>query len=205
MVKVKICGITNIDDAQAAVEAGADILGFVFYNKSPRCIRPDRAKEIIAQLPDEVEKVALFVNEEPAVIKNILREIEEIDILQFHGDETPQFCNDFNKMVIKAIRVRDEQSLKFLEHYKVNFFMLDAFKDDTYGGTGLSFDWKLASEAKKYNTPIMLSGGLNPDNVKEAVEQVRPFAVDVSSGVEFSPGRKDPEKIKKFIVQAKSV
>ena len=199
MVKVKICGITNFEDAQTAVLAGCDMLGFVFYEKSPRYIRPDRAGDIISSLPGEVEKVALFVNEQKKTVTDILNQIKEIDILQFHGDETPDYCNAFNKRIIKAIRVKNKDSVKQMASYNVNFFLLDAFKKDVYGGTGENFEWKLAKDAKAYNVPIILSGGLNPENVKEAIELVEPYAVDVSSGVEISPGRKDPELIKRFI------
>ncbi len=203
MIKVKICGITNFEDAQTAILAGCDMLGFVFYEKSPRYIRPDRAGDIISSLPGEVEKVALFVNEQKKTVIDILNQIKEIDILQFHGDETPDYCNAFNKRIIKAIRVKNKDSVKQMASYNVNFFLLDAFKKDVYGGTGENFEWKLAKDAKAYNVPIILSGGLNPENVKEAIELVEPYAVDVSSGVEISPGRKDPELIKKFIEQVK--
>lgn len=203
MVKVKICGITNFEDAQTAVLAGCDMLGFVFYEKSPRYIRPDRAGDIISGLPGEVEKVALFVNEQKKTVIDILNQIKEIDILQFHGDETPDYCNAFNKRIIKAIRVKNKDSIKQMASYNVNFFLLDAFKKDVYGGTGENFEWKLAKDAKVYNVPIILSGGLNPENVKEAIELVEPYAVDVSSGVEISPGRKDPELIKRFIQEVK--
>ena len=199
MVKVKICGITNFEDAQTAILAGCDMLGFVFYEKSPRYIRPDRAGDIISGLPGGVEKVALFVNEQKKTVIDILNQIKEIDILQFHGDETPDYCSAFNKRIIKVIRVKNKDSVKQMASYNVNFFLLDAFKKDVYGGTGENFEWKLAKDAKAYNVPIILSGGLNPENVKEAIELVEPYAVDVSSGVEISPGRKDPELIKRFI------
>lgn len=203
MVKVKICGITNFEDARTAVLAGCDMLGFVFYEKSPRYIRPDRAGDIISGLPGGVEKVALFVNEQKKTVIDILNQIKEIDILQFHGDETPDYCSAFNKRIIKAIRVKNKDSIKQMASYNVNFFLLDAFKKDIYGGTGENFEWKLAKDAKAYNVPIILSGGLNPENVKEAIELVEPYAVDVSSGVEISPGRKDPELIKRFIQEVK--
>ena len=203
MVKVKICGITNFEDAQTAVLAGCDMLGFVFYEKSPRYIRPDRAGDIISSLPGEVEKVGLFVNEHKKTVTDILNQIKEIDILQFHGDETPDYCSAFNKRIIKAIRVKNKDSVKQMASYNVNFFLLDAFKKDVYGGTGENFEWKLAKDAKAYNVSIILSGGLNPENVKEAIELVEPYAVDVSSGVEISPGRKDPELIKRFIQEVK--
>ncbi len=203
MVRVKICGITNLEDAQTAVEAGADMLGFVFFNKSPRCIKPGKAKEIISSLPRQIEKVALFVNEQKESVLDVLSQIKEIDLLQFHGDETPDYCNAFDKKIIKAVRVKDKDSIRQLAKYNVNFFLLDAFKEDIYGGTGLNFDWKLAEEAKAYNIPVILSGGLNPGNVKEAVELVMPYAVDVSSGVEITPGKKNPELVKKFITEAK--
>ncbi|MFH0732669.1 MAG: phosphoribosylanthranilate isomerase [Candidatus Omnitrophota bacterium] len=199
MVKVKVCGITNLDDAQAATGMGADMLGFVFYKKSPRYISPKRALDIISNLPQHVEKVALFVNEKEENVRAILNQIKEIGILQFHGEETPQYCGSFNKAVIKAVRVKDAQSIKALSLYEVNYFLLDAFKEDAYGGTGEKFNWELAKEAKSYKIPIILSGGLNPENVEEAIRVVEPFMVDVSSGVEISPGKKDPELIKKFM------
>lgn len=199
-VKVKICGITNLEDAKAAADAGADMLGFVFYEKSPRYITPEKAEEIISNLPAEVERIALFVNETKEHVKNILKTIKEIGILQFHGDETPEYCNSFNKRIIKAIRLKNISSAKQLEGYNVNFFLLDSFVEGVYGGSGRSFDWSIAKEVKKmYNVPIILSGGLNCENVKEAIEKVRPYAVDVSSGVEVSPGKKDVELVKKFI------
>lgn len=203
MVKVKICGITNFEDAQTAVDAGADMLGFVFYEKSPRYIKPEKAKDIISALPKYVERVALFVNEEKEKILMTLEQIKDIGILQFHGDETPDFCNAFNKRIIKAIRVKNKDSIKQMAPYKVNFFLLDAFKKGVYGGTGANFNWNLANDASRYNVPIILSGGLNPENVKEAIESVKPYAVDVSSGVEISPGKKDSGLIRKFIQEAK--
>jgi phosphoribosylanthranilate isomerase len=203
MVKVKICGITNFEDAQAASAAGADMLGFVFYEKSPRYIKPAKAMEIIQALPKHIEKAALFVNEDKETVMAVLDEVKGIDILQFHGDETPQYCNSFNKRIIRAIRVKNKDSIKQMADYKVNFFLLDAFKQGIYGGTGENFNWSLAKEAKVYDTPIILSGGLTPGNVKEAIETAKPYMVDVSSGVEIAPGKKGPELIRKFIQQAK--
>ena len=205
MTKVKICGITHLDDAMACVKSGADMLGFVFYKKSPRYISPKKAKEIIAELPQDIEKVALFVNEEKKTVAGILRDIEKIDILQFHGEETGEYCDSFNKMTIKAIRVSDDQSLDKIQQYpRVNFILLDSYNKDVYGGTGLRFDWTLAKSAKRYNKPIILSGGLNASNVSDAIKFLKPYAVDVSSGVEISAGRKDYELIAEFIKNAKT-
>ena len=181
------------------------MLGFVFYNKSPRYIRLDRAKEIIDTLSQEVEVVALFVNEKKETVADTISQIKRIDLLQFHGNETLDYCNAFNKRVIKAIRVKDQDSIRQMSDYKVNFFLLDTFNEDVYGGSGKSFDWQLAKEAKRMtDTPIILSGGLNPENVKDAIKAIAPYAVDVSSGVERSPGRKNPELIKDFIANVKN-
>jgi len=204
MVKVKICGITNLDDAQIAQEAGADFLGFVFAD-SPRKIEVENAKDIISQLSDEVKIVALFVNETRERIFQVIDEIPRIDYLQFHGDELPEYCRDFHRRrMIKALRIKDETSLKVIPRYgMVDYILLDSFKDGQYGGTGTSFDWELAKKAKQYDVPIFLSGGLTPGNVAEAVRKVNPFCVDVSSGVEESAGKKSMDLVHKFVAMAK--
>jgi len=200
MVKVKICGITNIEDALAAVDFGADALGFVFYHKSPRCVTPENAREIIAQLPPFISTVGVFVNETLEKTKEILK-FSQIDILQLHGDEPPDACYIWHR-VIRALRVKDFADLKPLEICRVSAFLLDAYSAGSYGGTGQIFNWDIAVEAKRFGR-IILSGGLNPDNIEKAIRHVRPFAVDVSSGIEEEKGKKDLKKMKIFIERAK--
>lgn len=199
-IKIKICGITNVQDALVAVEAGADALGFVFYDKSPRCIEPAVAKRIIAQLPPFVLPVGVFVNHDQETIRNIYNECG-LAFAQLHGDESPAFCETLGRPVLRALRLRDRGSLLALAEYKgrmgVRGFVVDAFSSEAYGGTGQTVDWSLAREVAKA-APILLAGGLTPNNVHEAVRQVQPYGVDVSSGVEESPGEKDPEKIRAF-------
>ncbi len=202
MIKVKICGITNIDDALLAVDAGADALGFVFHRKSPRCIEPEQAAEIIGRLPPFVLSVGLFVNAELDFV-NATAQRCRLEIVQLHGDETPDFCRGVNRRVVKAFRVKDQHSLDPMKDYRVSGYLLDAYAPQAYGGTGLTFNWEIARDAAKYG-PIILAGGLTPDNVRMAVETVRPYAVDVSSGVEASPGRKDPLKVREFVTKAKA-
>jgi phosphoribosylanthranilate isomerase len=197
-VKAKICGLTNLADAQAAVAAGADALGFNFYEKSPRFILLEAAVEIAKQSPPFVMRVGLFVN---APEDFVLRAISEagLTMLQFHGDEPPEFCTQFGLMSMKAFRIRDEKSLDELPKYQTDAYLLDAFSPEARGGTGEKFNWDLAVEAQKFGKPIFLAGGLTPYNVADAVRRVRPFAVDVSSGVESAPGKKDVAKIRAFI------
>jgi phosphoribosylanthranilate isomerase len=202
MVKVKICGITNIDDALHAAACGADALGFVFFDKSPRCVSPERARGIIAELPPFVTAVGLFVNEQPQRIREIA-DFCAVDVLQLHGDEAPKDCLLPPHRVVKALRVKDEGSLTSLGHYAVSALLLDAWVAGAYGGTGHVFNWELAARAAKRHR-IILAGGLTPENVAEAVRTVRPYGVDVSSGVEASPGRKDPKKVEAFIHNAKA-
>lgn len=196
-VKVKVCGTTRLKDALLAVECGADAVGFIFYKKSPRCVTLKTAKEICSQLPPFVHRVGVFVNETAETINRIADRCG-LDAVQLHGDESPAFCRKIKHRVIKAVRVKDSGSLKGLSRYTVDGFLLDAFKEDQRGGTGKVFDWALAQRAKKYG-PVIIAGGLNPRNVKEAIRQVRPYGVDVSSGVEQSPGKKDPKKLKAFL------
>jgi phosphoribosylanthranilate isomerase len=202
-VKVKICGVTNFDDALAAVDAGADALGFMFYEPSPRNVPVKLAADIIRQLPPFVAKVGVFVN---ATGESVRRAIGEcgIDTLQFHGDETPEVCREFSPLKIyKAFRMKNLESLRALPGYRTDAWLLDSFVEEKPGGTGAKFNWDLAVEAKKLGRPIILAGGLTPENVAEAVRMVQPFAVDVSSGVESSPGTKDHAKLRRFIAAAK--
>lgn len=201
MVKVKICGITNLEDAQAAAEAGADALGFVFYPDSPRFIDPGNARAIIAKLPVFITSVGVFVDESEELIRRIIRE-GGIQILQFHGSESPVLCTRFREKVIKAIRIKDEESISEMQMYDVDTFLLDTYLDCAKGGTGKTFNWKYAEMAKE-NGRIILSGGLNPSNIGDAVRKLKPYGVDVSSGVEISPGKKDHVKIREFVREAK--
>ncbi len=199
-IKIKICGITNLEDAEAAVAAGADALGFVFYAKSPRSIEPAVAQRIIAQLPPFVLPVGVFVNHDQETIRNVFDECG-LALAQLHGDETPTFCESLGRPVLRALRLRDRGSLLALAEYKgrmgVRGFVVDSFSSETYGGTGQTVDWSLAYEVAQA-APILLAGGLTPGNVQEAVRRVQPYGVDVSSGVEGSPGKKDHEKIRAF-------
>jgi phosphoribosylanthranilate isomerase len=198
ITKVKICGITNLADAQAAVSAGADALGFNFYEKSPRYVALKEAVKISKQLPPFIMRVGLFVNAPEEVV---LRAIPEcgLTMIQFHGDEPPEFCTQFGLMSMKAFRMRGPETLKEIPQYQTDAWLLDAFSPATFGGTGEKFNWDLAVEAQKFGKPIFLAGGLTPENVGEAVRKVHPFGVDVSSGVESAPGKKDHAKIKAFI------
>jgi len=203
MVKVKICGITSSEDARQAVAAGADALGFVFFSQSPRAVNEEQVREIVCGLPPFVTKVGLFVNEEPERINRIVQDCQ-LDMAQLHGDEPPELMSRLSCRAIKALRVRDRSSL--LDHRKFPgaALLLDAWAPDRFGGTGDRFDWELAAEVA-CQRPVILAGGLNPDNVAAAVGIVRPYAVDVSSGVESAPGRKDPLQVSRFIRNAKDV
>ncbi len=201
MIKIKICGITNLDDAMAAADAGADALGFNFYKKSPRYIEPEKAAEIIAQLPPFILPVAIFVNEREDRIREVLAKTC-MQGVQFHGDETPEFCQRFGNRVIKAFQVKDKESLKTMAHYRVAAYLLDSYRDGLRGGTGTTFDWHLAIVAKTFGR-IILAGGLNPENVAEAVKLVQPYGIDVAGGVEKEKGVKDHAKLKKFITEVR--
>ena len=202
MVKVKICGITSLEDALAAVEAGADALGFVFYPASPRHIFPEQAAEIIRSLPPFVQTVGLFVDEDLATVNTIADECG-LDVIQLHGEETPAYCASVRRRIIKAFRVRDITALDSVLQYHCSGYLLDAWSPTSLGGTGQTFNWEIAAEAVNRGHRILLAGGLTPDNVAEAVKRVQPYAVDVSSGVECSPGRKDADKVRMFITQAR--
>lgn len=196
--QVKICGVTNVADALAAAEAGADMIGLMFYEQSPRHITLAAAAEISRALPPFVLRVGVFVNPDEALVTRAIGACD-LSLLQFHGDEPSDFCTKFGLMSMKAIRVRDAESLQQLEEFETDAFLLDAHSKSGLGGTGEKFNWDLAVEAQKLGKPIFLAGGLTPENVADAVRQVRPFAVDVSSGVESAPGKKDVAKILAFI------
>lgn len=202
--RVKICGITNLEDALHAVRCGADALGFVFYSGSPRWISHEKARVIIGELPPFVTTVGLFVNQPTEEVRRVV-DFCRLDVIQLHGDEPPEVCQDLAPCrVVKALRLRDAGSLDGLEHYPVSAVLLDAWVPDQFGGTGHRCDWQLAAEVASERTTI-LAGGLEPDCVAHAVRQVRPYAVDVSSGVESAPGRKDPDKVAAFIRNAKGI
>jgi len=201
-VRVKICGITRLRDLHAACAAGADALGFVFYEKSPRHLTIEAAAELVRALPPFVQSVGLFVNADPAFIKGVLDAVP-LDLLQFHGDETPADCACFGRPYIKAIRVTaDTDLLKCAADFETACgLLLDAFVPGVPGGTGESFDWSLIP--RELPKPIVLSGGLTPFNVAAAIQQVRPWAVDVSSGVEAAKGIEDSHHVAQFIAKAK--
>ena len=193
--QVKICGVTNVADALAAAEAGADMIGLNFYEKSPRYISFATASEISRALPPFVLRVGVFVNPEESQVVEAIAACG-LNLLQFHGDEDSDFCTQFGLMSVKALRVRDAESLQTLENFNTDAFLLDAYSKSGLGGTGEKFNWDLAVAAQKFGKPIFLAGGLTPENVADAVKQVRPFAVDVSSGVESAPGKKDAAKVR---------
>ncbi len=197
MVRIKICGITNIEDALLVNVLGADALGFVFAD-SLRKIDVEAAEEISSALSSSISKVGVFVNEKAEKVKTIASRCR-LDVLQFHGSESPAYCANFSQKVVKAFRVKDFCDLNNMSNYDVDAFLLDAFVEGKLGGTGKIFNWEIAKKAKDFGKPIILSGGLNPENVVEAVNFVQPYAVDVSSGVEERPGKKDPNKIRAFI------
>ncbi|MDO9467676.1 MAG: phosphoribosylanthranilate isomerase [Thiobacillus sp.] len=201
-VRIKICGITRLQDLHAACDAGADALGFVFYEKSPRHVTLASAAALLRELPPFVQSVGLFVNAEPAFIESVLQAVP-LDLLQFHGDETPAACARFGRPYIKAVRVnRETDLLRCAADFDAACgLLLDAWVPGVPGGTGERFDWTLIPA--NLPKPVILSGGLTPDNVAEAVQRVRPWAVDVSSGVEVSKGIKDAHKIAQFIAKAK--
>jgi phosphoribosylanthranilate isomerase len=186
-----------------AVDAGADALGFVFCDKSPRCVNPVTAANIIVKLPPFIQMVGLFVNEEIEQV-NWTADYCGLDVVQFHGDETPEDCLEVNRRVIKAFRIQDIVSIDPLKKYQVSGYLLDAWSPDAYGGTGRTFNWEIAAAARQYGR-IILAGGLCPENVLEAIKAVQPYAVDVSTGVESAPGKKDRDKVKEFIKRAKGL
>ena len=203
MTKVKICGFTIAENARQAALAGVDAVGLVFYDKSPRHVSIDVAREIVAMLPPFVNRVGLFVNANPSLIDEVLCEVA-LDTLQFHGDETVNECMQYDMPFIKSVGVSSETDLKKISNdfSKASALLLDSYSSNTYGGTGTPFDWTLA--CVEIELPVILAGGLNPDNIAEAISQVKPYAVDASSGVESAKGVKDIDKIKSFISNIRS-
>ncbi len=204
MVKVKVCGITNVGDARAAVQSGADALGLVFA-RSPRQVGVEEAREVAESLPEGVLKVGVFVNEEPGEVLRVAEPVG-LDYVQLHGDEGPEtvtWLRDRGVKVIKALRVRDAGSLAALERYEADLFLLDAYSEKARGGTGERFDWGLAKSLKGRDN-ILVSGGLAPENVHEAIRLFEPYGVDASSSLESSPGIKDRERVRRFIFAARN-
>lgn len=201
IVRVKICGLTRFDEALAVCLAGCHAIGFVFVSRSPRFVTREDVRSICEKLPPFVQTVGVFVDEERDTIKDIM-EFCGLDICQLHGEESPEFCRFFAPRVVKAFRVKDESILEQLKLYRgsVRAILIDSWSQGLEGGTGKVFDWHLAKKiTSSTDIPVILAGGLNPENIGKAVRQVQPWAVDVSSGVEISPGRKDIEKVRLFI------
>jgi phosphoribosylanthranilate isomerase len=203
-VKVKICGITNIQDAISAIEAGADALGFIFVPESKRYVDKDVVREITKHIPPFIVTVGVFVDEPIDKVKTIV-EYCNIDIVQLHGNETPEYCHNLGYRIIKSFRVKkDEDYIQNISGYDVSGYLLDTYVEDVKGGTGKSFEWHLAIKAKKYG-PVILAGGLTPENVDKAIDIVKPYGVDVSSGVEKIPGKKDKIKMKEFVQKVREL
>jgi phosphoribosylanthranilate isomerase len=200
-MRVKICGITNAEDAVMAADSGADAVGFVLYPESPRAVDPADVKRMIAKLPPFVTTVGVFANTDEGEVGRIAEQCG-LDVIQLQGDETPDYCLRLGPRVFKAVRIHDLSSVKTMPRYKVRAFILDTYRKEAMGGTGKTFDWNLAIEARKFGR-IVLAGGLTPSNVRRAIDLVRPAAVDVSSGVEEKIGKKDPNKTRQFIEEAK--
>ncbi len=204
MTQVKICGITNLEDARHAADCGADALGFIFHPQSPRCVSPEGARDIVRALPREVAKVGVFVNRDFREVKWIAAYCG-LDFIQLHGDESPEYCRHFPASVlIKAVAPREGGSIRKWCEYPVKALLADARDEERYGGTGKTTDWALARKIGE-SVPLILAGGLHRDNVEEAVEAVAPRAVDFCSGVEASPGRKDLEKVREAIAAVRAM
>jgi phosphoribosylanthranilate isomerase len=205
MVRIKICGITNLEDAILAAALGADALGFIFFAKSPRSVAPEAAREIIAHLPPFVAAVGVFVDEDAEMVQDLATRVG-LDWVQLHGAESPDYCRSLGCRVIKAFRIQDDASLRQVEPYRdaAQALLLDTYKKGQVGGTGEVFDWHLAREAKKYGR-IILAGGLTAANVAQAIATAQPDAVDAASGTEAAPGRKDATKLRAFFTAVRSV
>ncbi len=200
-IRIKICGITTLQDAKAAVSFGAHALGFILVKKSPRYVEPDRVRDIIREIPPFVQSVGVFVNEDPGRVGELISHCG-LDLVQFHGEESPSCCKRFETRAVKAFRVKDIDILNEIRTYEgsVRAILLDSWSSRAHGGTGKSFDWSIARKVvEAVDPPVILAGGLDVSTVSKAISQVRPFGVDVSSGVEKAPGVKDKELVKEFI------
>ena len=203
MIGVKICGITSLKDAIMAGNYGASALGFIFYKNSPRYISPQLLKTWIFKVPSNLKKVGVFVNKDVDKVNKISGDLN-LDMVQLHGDESPEYCNQMIKPVIKVFKVNNEFDPTVLNDYPVSAFLFDTYKKESYGGTGESFDWQSISNLNT-EIPVILSGGLNAENILEGIEVVTPSAVDVNSGVESEPGVKDAEKVKYFFNRLENI
>ena len=207
MTKIKICGITTLEDALLVAELGAWAVGFIFVKSSPRYVEPEKAAEIIEALPENIEKIGVFVNPTIDEIQSIIHKVK-LTKIQLHGNESKEFCttlkNSTGLSIIKAIRVKEFDDLKIIQNYKETAvaILLDSYSPQEFGGTGKSFNWEIAVEAKKYGIPIILAGGVNQDNIKEAYSKLKPYAIDISSGVELKKGIKDHKKLKDLFNEA---
>ena len=205
--RTKICGITNIEDARVAVTAGADALGFLLYRKSPRYVDPMIVQQIVAQLPPFILPVGVFVNEEIKIVRDLM-DTCGLALAQLHGDESATYCRELRRPVLKALRLKDRSTFvalaEFQARIEVRGFVLDALSEEAYGGTGQVVDWGLARQAAQAAT-VILAGGLTPENVGQALRAVQPYGVDVSSGVEVTPGKKDHEKVRAFLRAVRAV
>jgi phosphoribosylanthranilate isomerase len=197
--RIKVCGITCQEDSRAAVASGADALGFIFVEQSPRLVEPDRVRSITVALPPFVDRVGVFLDEEIDVVKEIVHYCH-LTVVQLHGAESPEYCRKIPCQVVKSFSIRTGSDNEELAPYAdaVSGFLLDTYHKDMAGGTGRTFDWKLVEQVRPPG-PVILAGGLTPENVGEAIRQVKPFAVDVNSGVEYQAGRKDLDKLKSFV------
>jgi len=202
LIHVKICGITSFNDAIMAANYGASALGFIFYEKSPRYIDPEIIKTWISNVPSSVKKVGVFVNKDVDKVNEIAEGLD-LGMVQLHGDESPEYCNQMIRPVIKVFRVNNKFDSIILNNYQVATFLFDTYNKKNHGGTGESFDWQSILQLNT-EIPVILSGGLNADNVLEGIEVVKPSAVDVNSGVEVAPGKKDEKKIKNLFVILKN-
>lgn len=200
---VKICGITNLEDAQHAVRCKADAVGFIFYEPSERYIHPEAAASIGALLPDYISKVGVFVNADTHYVHEVTAKVH-LSAAQLYGNEGADDLVGYETSVIKVFRIKPDFDVEVMRNYVVDAFLLDTHSEARYGGTGRTFDWNIAVKAKEYGR-VILSGGLTPDNIEAAVRFVQPYGVDVSSGVEVHPGKKDPDKVRDFIAKAKNV
>ncbi|MFH1191444.1 MAG: phosphoribosylanthranilate isomerase [Candidatus Omnitrophota bacterium] len=204
MVRVKVCGITNLEDALASFFAGADALGFVFYKKSPRYILPHKAANISRILPKKIKRVGVFVNEKVPSVKKIAK-LCGLDLLQFHGQESPEYCKKFKGyQVVKAFRINKQEDLAGVSEYKTFAYLFDSFSKAKLGGTGNKFNWKILAQAVRMKPVVFVSGGLTVGNVSEAIKLLKPDWVDVSSSLEIKPGKKDQRKIQKFMQAVRS-
>lgn len=205
-MKIKICGITNRDDAMDAVNLGVDAIGFIFYEQSPRYISPDIVEEISLFLPPFVLLVGVFVNHDKPYIDAVVHRCR-LDLIQLHGDEPPEFCRTMRRRVIKAFKISDFNDVDQIAAYQssVSAVLLDTKVSGMEGGTGKVFDWGLAIKAKEFDIPLILAGGINSNNINKAVKLVNPYAVDLSSSVEDIPGKKDYNKMQDIVVAARSV